>query len=541
MGRLTGIWTPDYDFVTFAYDAGGRLTEQSLPNGTNTQFAWNPDNTLAQLKNRLGASDSQIVTQHDYSYDEVGNRATHIEKIGGTTTPYKYGYDALSRLIEVRNNSTNDLIEAFSYDSLGNRTTRTDGATTWYFNYDAANQLEEIRRDSAAGPLTAGFVYDDNGNLTQKCESGTVSRSATACSGSTILNLAYDSLDRLAQADKTGIANEIYQYDPQGRRIRKTVGGSSIDYLYAGANIYAEYTGSWSEAAATYTPGPGMDSPLVRNAADATRYYHQDGQGSVVAVTDSAGAVQGTQRFDAYGSPLSSTGSIPQYGYTGREPDATGLIYYRARYYDPSVGRFTQRDPLGFVDGVNRYTYALNSPVNFVDPYGTDSLGSTGGTSATYFQSETNNTNNQSGLQENAWWDPRQYVSVSTTTTSGGKGNTVSLDGNQENNSYSPTLFGMSYDLMIGSIPDRNESYVEMYGGLSKHTSVGVYDKPGTDDIGGIILHIGIGVGSPYGASVTDPAHFWREDYNGVNIPSKTYMSNPGSIPPYHQPVDRCH
>ena len=121
-----------------------------------------------------------------------------------------------------------------------------------------------------------------------------------------------------------------------------------------------------------------MDSPLVRNAAEATRYYHQDGQGSVVAVTDFAGAVQGTQRFDAYGLQLSATGSIPQYGYTGREPDATGLIYYRARYYDPSVGRFTQRDPLGFVDGVNRYAYAMNSPVNFVDPWGTDSLGSTG-------------------------------------------------------------------------------------------------------------------------------------------------------------------
>ena len=124
----------------------------------NTQFAWNADNTLAQLKNRLGAGDSQIVTQHDYSYDEVGNRATHIEKINGTTTPYKYGYDALSRLTEVRNNSTNDLIEGFTYDSLGNRTTRTDGAMTWYFNYDAANQLEEIRQGSPTRALSAAFV-----------------------------------------------------------------------------------------------------------------------------------------------------------------------------------------------------------------------------------------------------------------------------------------------------------------------------------------------------------------------------------------------
>ena len=54
----------------------------------------------------------------------------------------------------------------------------------------------------------------------------------------------------------------------------------------------------------------------------------------------------------------------------GREPDATGLVHYRARYYDPAIGRFTQRDPLGFIDGVNRCAYALNDPVNRRDPIG---------------------------------------------------------------------------------------------------------------------------------------------------------------------------
>lgn len=62
---------------------------------------------------------------------------------------------------------------------------------------------------------------------------------------------------------------------------------------------------------------------------------------------------------------------MPTYGFAGREPDATGLIYLRARYYDPDTGRFTQPDPLGFIDGINRYAYAKNSPVNFVDPWGT--------------------------------------------------------------------------------------------------------------------------------------------------------------------------
>ena len=65
-----------------------------------------------------------------------------------------------------------------------------------------------------------------------------------------------------------------------------------------------------------------------------------------------------------------NSGSIVQYGYTGREPDASSLIYYRARYYDPNQIRFTQRDPAGFRDGFNRYSYVHNNPVNLNDPDG---------------------------------------------------------------------------------------------------------------------------------------------------------------------------
>lgn len=61
---------------------------------------------------------------------------------------------------------------------------------------------------------------------------------------------------------------------------------------------------------------------------------------------------------------------MPQYGYTGREPDASGLTYYRARYYDPNQTRFTARDPLGYADGINRYAYVGNNPINYNDPNG---------------------------------------------------------------------------------------------------------------------------------------------------------------------------
>jgi len=107
--------------------------------------------------------------------------------------------------------------------------------------------------------------------------------------------------------------------------------------------------------------------------------YHQDANNSVIATTDENGTLTGTQGYDAWGNQQTSqtTGqAIPTYGYTGREPDATGLIYYRARYYHPQIGRFTQKDPLGFIDGINRYAYALNSPTNFIDPSGLVSQGS---------------------------------------------------------------------------------------------------------------------------------------------------------------------
>jgi len=135
----------------------------------------------------------------------------------------------------------------------------------------------------------------------------------------------------------------------------------------------AEYT-SWTASAAQYTHGPNIDDPISRVTSAGAQYYHQDGLGSVVALSNQTGTITGTQRFDAWGNKLASTGTIPQFGYTGREPDETGLIYYRARYYDPSIGRFTQRDPVGLNAGINAYAYVNANPVNFTNPQGLEAF-----------------------------------------------------------------------------------------------------------------------------------------------------------------------
>ena len=358
VGRLTGIWAPNNQLTSFVYDDGGRLAEKWFPNGVNSQYRYNADNTLAQLINRH--SSGMIISQHDYNYDGIGNRNSHKELIGGVTTPCSYGYDNLNRLTSVNGSET------YAYDPLGNRRTKTVGGSTLAYVYDNANQLLEIHSGSAGGPLTAGLVYDNNGNLQKKCDGGTVTVSPTSCTGSTVTDLTHDSFNRLAQVSKTGISAEAYK----GRRIQKTIGATPTNYLYDGPDIVGEYTNTWGSPAAILTHGPAMDDPILRVASAAAKYFHQDGLGSVVGVTNQAGGTDGTARYDAYGIKLASTGTIPQYGYTGREPDETGFIYYRARFYDPGIGRFIQRDPIRLAGGVNTYTYVGNNPTRLIDPSG---------------------------------------------------------------------------------------------------------------------------------------------------------------------------
>lgn len=169
-------------------------------------------------------------------------------------------------------------------------------------------------------------------------------------------------------------ASRKHRYDGEGRRIEKVAGSATTQWLYNGSDLYAQYGASWASAAALYTGG--TDLPLIQAASSggsfgAATYYYQDGLGSVVGLSNNQGSTTQTQRFDAWGNPLS--GTIPQsaqYGFTGREPDETGLVYYRARYYSPSIGRFVSADPSGLAAGINPYAYAGDNPVNLTDPSG---------------------------------------------------------------------------------------------------------------------------------------------------------------------------
>jgi len=123
---------------------------------------------------------------------------------------------------------------------------------------------------------------------------------------------------------------------------------------------------------ARYTQGAYVDEPLAESRAGTTSYYEQDVLGSVTSLSNATGSVVNNYAYDSYGNLTSSTGTTTNpVRYTGRDFDPeTGIYYDRARYYDPSAGRFLSEDPIRFLGGANFYPYVGNSPTNFFDPLG---------------------------------------------------------------------------------------------------------------------------------------------------------------------------
>ena len=356
-GRLAGITAPNNDQLTFALDPAGRLTEKRLSNGISSRYTWNADDSLAGISH---AKAGTTLAANVYTYDGVGNRSANTETIGGTALGVVYSYDELKRLIQVANGTAAQQ-EAYLYDPLGNRTQRSVGQTgpsiTAYL-YDAANALKEIHSGSTGGPLLTSLAYDLNGNLQTD---GT--RTYT-----------WDGIDQLAQVTN-GTTTVAYAYDGHGRRTKKTVNGALTQWLHNGDQLYAEYGSSWTQPTSRWSSA-GLDQPVLRGQVNAdgsdgtAQYALADALGSVIALANSADSTVASQRFDAWGNKTTSTGTIPNYGYTGREPDETGLIFYRARYYHPGIGRFASRDPIGLQGGINPYAYVGNNPVMRVDPTG---------------------------------------------------------------------------------------------------------------------------------------------------------------------------
>ncbi|MDQ7772492.1 MAG: formate--tetrahydrofolate ligase, partial [Elusimicrobiales bacterium] len=355
LNRLTGLTNPDGKLITFTYDALGRRTRLTYPNGTETAYAYDAASQLTQILHRR-TQDNTALAFNNYAYDTAGNR-TSMQDLTGS---HGYGYDDLHRLTSASHPNLPN--ETFAYDAVGNRT--SDAVMTNY-QHNAANRLLE---NSAYT-----YTYDNNGNQTGQTHKTTSEHTA----------YAYTSENQLKQVtlpESEGIVT--FKYDPLGRRIEKATPEGTFRYVYDNEDIIAVLDGN-NTLTSNITHGPGIDEPLIIKKADtqANYFYHADGLGSIIALSDDTGVIAETYEYQAYGKPVikDHAGAVfdaspvgNPYLYTAREYDhETGLFYYRARYYSPETGRFLQEDPIGFAGGdVNLYAYVGNSPYNRIDPTG---------------------------------------------------------------------------------------------------------------------------------------------------------------------------
>ena len=254
------------------------------------------------------------------------------------------------------------LAESYGYDAVGNRTSSLDAASLLY------NISNELTSSS-----NATFSYDANGNMLTKTTSTAVN------------SYTWDVENRLvsalvAPADPAKQPTAVsFKYDPFGHRIFKSSAAGTTIYAYDGANAVAEYSASGA-VTASYAQGLGVDEPLAMQRGGAAYYYNADGLGSITSLTNAAGVVKQSYVYDNFGATTASTSLVNPYQYTSREYDSeTGLYYYRARYYDPQIGRFISGDPLGFAgSGTNFHAYVGNNPVNSIDPLGQTKVTSPG-------------------------------------------------------------------------------------------------------------------------------------------------------------------
>jgi RHS repeat-associated protein len=220
----------------------------------------------------------------------------------------------------------------------------------------------------------ATFLYDEAGCITNIAHLGTGGYSHN-------LVLAWDIRYRLTNADSGSNVVE-YSYDVLNRKVSRTFGTNVEYYVYDGDQIIADVDSSGS-LLRSYVWGTGIDNLLsITTYGEETNTYYaiKDHQNTVIALTDSSGSVVETYDYDAYGrtkiysasgSELTESAYGNRYCYQGRGIDwATGLYYFRARWYNPETGRWLSKDPIGIRGGLNQYEFCGSNPVNFVDPSG---------------------------------------------------------------------------------------------------------------------------------------------------------------------------
>jgi RHS repeat-associated protein len=417
-GQRTGM-TDVTGSSTWVWDSLHRLT--SYTNGDGKQIQWGYN--LRNLPTTITYPGSLAVTR---GYDDAG-RLTSVRDWNNNTTTF--GYDPNSNLTTETFPSGTGVVDTFTFDNADQlmATSVTKGATTLFsatYSRDNANQLSS---DSSEPPRIGSYKYNP---LNQLCYAGSSNGSACSAPPSDAIAYAYDAADNLTQNGATqqvfNIAAQLcwtaptsgpcstppvgattYTYDNRGNRTNVTPPtGPAITLGYDQANRLISYAAAttatykyngdglrmskttpagtsqfvWDmsgtlplllkDGATAYVYGPG-GLPLEQINGSTTYYFHHDQLGSTRLLTDATGATPASYTYDPYGNLIATTGSITSpLQFAGEYTDSeSGLLYLRARYYDPATGSFLTRD-LAVTTTRAPYAYVKDNPLNATDPRG---------------------------------------------------------------------------------------------------------------------------------------------------------------------------
>jgi RHS repeat-associated protein len=402
--------------LVYAYDSVDRVTQRTLSfnaiggSGTNTPeittYTWDNASRLSAQATVFGPTGSQTEHRTEYTFDAANRLASRKSVLGSTGSPLtqRYSFDAVDRLsriqyLQAEGTASEQLLEQidYSYDARGQRTAKTTlnnhgsgtAETAMQATYDAANRMQSITLALSNGTGTGtgttsqtyALGYDAEGNLTSK------QNTANPAERTLYTWDAQNKLTQISQSGAQGTVSAAFIYDSFGRRVQSSIQlgtspATTVQYLYEGAQALGEIRNQ--VLSHRLLTGLSLDETIARVAlasngsgnADAasSRSYLTDALNSVIAQHNAAstGGIANSYGYSPYGQSTTvgpdATGNMNQY--TSRENDATGLLYYRARYYDPVLKRFISSDPIGLAGGMNMYAYVMGDPVSLVDPTG---------------------------------------------------------------------------------------------------------------------------------------------------------------------------
>ncbi len=355
------------------YDNIGQL--KSLGVGVGSKYFYsNYSYTYGRLTRvqtnglQAATSSNNEYATYDYYPDGKLKIITYPVLANGAVLTSEYKYNALGRMTSVSNKRGSTVLSqyTYSYDANGNIISINDGKTTKTYVYDKLNRLVEIRPQNGRN-IT--YTYDLRGNRQTKnspdlnLELNMSGRSYT-----------YDLENKLSATTINGNTTSMSYY-ADGLRAKKQTGTNYTSYVYnQSGNLVAEAQNS-SAITSNYVWGP--DRVLSKKDVSGGEYYYlYNGHGDVIQIVDRNGNVVNNYEYDEWGNILTSNETVSNpFKYAGEVYDQeTGLYYLRARYYDPSIGRFINEDTYeGQIDNplsLNLYSYCYNNPLIYNDPSG---------------------------------------------------------------------------------------------------------------------------------------------------------------------------